>query len=393
MIHNKCINKDVLSNLTKCNRHKALEIILSGGVPENKAIKNIVESVEIQTFEFLNLQKYILSKTITFSEIYNMLSDYGKGAIPVIIATLLKDNISYVVIENNEKEIDLTADLLEKIEESPSSYSLTVVSKTHIYEQYSKIFNTPDEKNIFKSITKAMQNWLFGLSKYANIVENEYIGLGKYSPIEQDTLRFKEMLRGVQDNPYWFLKYKVINLFGTEGSERLRLVKNNIDNTILRLKHILKKDLESIFPESLYQWYSNLPEYSKNRYYKDGEENFLSICKKSAENSRLIDDLSMYLTGLSIENWEDDTPTQFYNGLIYNKSVIECTKQKEFVNGFKITFCNDDKTVEKIFDLPSDENKELISLFKKDIQCLFNDYSNSIKNSAKIEAMLEVIFL
>ena len=166
--------------------------------------------------------------------------------------------------------------------------------------------------------------------------------------------------------------------------------KSSIDNTLSELKENLQKDIEAVFSQSLSEWYKHLPENAKKRIYKDGEEGFLEFCKN--ENYK-IEDLSKLLTGLSIENWEDDTPVVFYNKLKEIKKVVETQGPQEFTKGYKIIFIDKNgNQIEKIFDIEENENQETIRLLEKDIETVFEDFSQSMRTSTKIHAMLSVIF-
>lgn len=58
------LNKENMSKQTLVNRNKAIQIILSDGTTNNRAVKNILEFAGQQSFEFLEIQKYILSGNI-----------------------------------------------------------------------------------------------------------------------------------------------------------------------------------------------------------------------------------------------------------------------------------------------------------------------------------------
>lgn len=394
MINNKSLNKDVLSNQTLSNRRKAMEIILSGGHTENKAIKNIVECVNQQTFAYNTIQDKILESAITFDKIYEMLNTYGRCAIIVIIANILKNNLDYVIVEKNGQEQKISASLLENIEKSPEEYTLTVVKNKYEYEKYKCIFdvNTVDT-NIFFSIVGRMQSWFFGLCKYVNVIENQYVGKGKYESLSKEVVNLKNSLRGIIQNPYWYIEDKLKSIFTGDISEKLKAVKYDIDNTMINLQNSLKTDVDYIFPETLQGWYEKLPSNAKIRIYKNGEEKFLDICKDSENNIQLIDILAFYLTGLSIENWSENTPSTFYEQLICMRNTIEKDGTTEFKNGFKITYIDKKNSItEKIFDLPRSKDFVNINLLKKDIIAILKDYSRSISHSDKIEAILDVAF-
>lgn len=389
MINYKSLNKDILNPVTKSNRRKALEIILFGGVPSNKSVQNILESVNQQSFEFLQIQSKILSHPQTFGEIYNMLKDFGKGAIPVIIAVVIRNNLDLAVVEKSGNELDLSVDLLEEIELDPDLYTLKIAQKDEKIYRYNELFHCKGklESNIFKSAVNAMQEWFFGLNKYSQISKSKYLGNGKLCSLDNNLILFKSSLQEIQFNPYWYLTEKLTTILDKSSLEDF---KSSIDNTLSELKENLQKDIEAVFSQSLSEWYKHLPENAKKRIYKDGEEGFLEFCKN--ENYK-IEDLSKLLTGLSIENWEDDTPVVFYNKLKEIKKVVETQGPQEFTKGYKIIFIDKNgNQIEKIFDIEENENQETIRLLEKDIETVFEDFSQSMRTSTKIHAMLSVIF-
>lgn len=389
MINYKSLNRDILNPVTKSNRRKALEIILFGGIPSNKSVQNILESVNQQSFEFLQIQSKILSHPQTFGEIYNMLKDFGKGAIPVIIAVVIRNNLDLAVVEKSGNELDLSVDLLEEIELDPDLYTLKIAQKDEKIYRYNELFHGKGklESNIFKSAVNAMQEWFFGLDKYSQISKSKYLGNGKLCSLDNNLILFKSSLQEIQFNPYWYLTERLTTILDKSSLEDF---KSSIDNTLSELKETLQKDVEAIFSQNLNEWYKCLPQNAKKRIYKDGEESFLEFCKNDTYR---IEDLSKLLTGLSIENWEDDTPLLFYSRLKEIKQIVETQGVKEFTKGYKIIFIDKSgNQIEKIFDIEENENKETIRLLEKDIETVFEDFSQSMRTSTKIHAMLSVIF-
>lgn len=300
---NKSINKDEINRQTKTKRKKAIEIILFGGDTENKAVKNIIESAEQQELEISVLKDKLLEVPMTFGEIYESLKSYKKGIIPVIIAVLIKNNIKYMVVHDQLEEITVNSDLLDKDPNEFSSISLRIIDDTGVYDKYKEIFYFDDEnKNIFSNIVDGIYTWFFSLDNYAINTSKEYIGMGKCKLLPQKIIDFKESLRAVQKNPYWYLSDELPRIIGENNWDELRKIKKYISNNLLNLKRSLLKDINAVFPETLRAWYENLSKISKKKIYKNGEEKFFKICLSEGSEDELVEEIAKFLAGLSIKH-------------------------------------------------------------------------------------------
>lgn len=245
MIKNKTLNKDILSNQTRNNRNKAIEIILTGGKSNNKCVRNIIESVDQQSFEFMQIENYLLSGNVNCKDLYDKLSDFGKGAIPVILASVIKNNIRFIVVEKQGVDLEVTAKLISDIDASPSLYNIVIPKQVNTYYEYAKIFNVDyikNQKNIFKSITDSMKEWFFSLSNYAVSTNKQYIGNCQYLNIDSEIINFKNSLRGADIRPYWYIDKKLPLIFPEKTFQKLKHTKHFIDNTLPNLQEILIKD-------------------------------------------------------------------------------------------------------------------------------------------------------
>lgn len=394
MIKSRILNKDVLSNQTRNNRNKAIEIILTGGNSDNKCVRNILESVNQQAFEFIQIENYVLSGNVNCKDLYDRLSDFGKGAIPVILASVIKNNIKFIVVEKQGIELEITAKLLSDIDASPSLYNIVMPKQIDDYYEYAKIFNVDynkGKKNIFKYTTDSMKEWFFNLSNYAISTNKQYIGNGEYLDIDPEIISFKNSLRGANITPYLYIDKKLPLIFPGNTSHKLKNSKHFIDNTLSNLKEMLMKDINSIFPKGVSNWVYNIPNKAKNRIYMHGEEKFIKICKNSKE-ANLLEEIIKYIIGLKVEYWNEETPSVFFKKLNRIKDYIDEKCSEDINNGFKIISLRENKDLgERIYCL-NDSRREEIQLIKKDILSLFEDYGQSITHSEKIGAILEIAF-
>lgn len=389
---NRAINKDKISKQTKANRKRAIDCILYNIKSENRAVNNILGSVEQQNFELTHLKEKVLDSNLTFEDIYIYLKSYKKGVIPLIIALFIKDNIENLIVYDQLDEIAISSDLLNEELENLSSLSLTILSDIAIYNEYKKIFYSDNiDKNIFSNIMEGMYNWFFNLDSYTINSSKKYIGQGKYQVLKEEILKFKDSLRIIQKNPYWYLSVELPQIFTKNTLEQLHKAKDIMSNSMLELKTTLNKDIELIFPESLKTWYTNLPHFSKNRIYRNREEKFFDICLSTYQGNELVEQIAKFLTGLSVEYWNDDMPKIFYDRLLGIRNTIEGHHEEKLKTGFVIKHINKGiEEYEKFLTMSTDLDENISQLIINDIKSIFSDYGNSINHCDKIALILKI---
>lgn len=252
---------------------------------------------------------------------------------------------------------------------------MTYIKEHEKFDMYKDIFKLENQStNIFFNIVDKMQSWFFNLSKYASVTTQEYIGKGKYKKVPKDITKFKDYLRGIQNNPFYYESEKILEIFENNEIYQLKQSKCFIDNTLNRLKKTLQNYIDYIFPETIDTWHRNLSTDIKNRIFADGEEKFLLLCKNKNNNNYFIESIAKYLTGISLENWNDNTPTYFYNRLMQIRNIIENNENKKIDNGFIINYISWTDKFSKILEILQNTNKDIEKVMLNDLTALFNDY-------------------
>lgn len=390
---NKSINKDNISNQAKINRKKAIDIILFGGSSKNRSVNNIIESMSQQNFE-MSILKNKMSKTpITFREIYKCLNSYKKGMIPLIIALFVKENIKYMVVQDQIDEITINSDLLNKDFEDLCSITLRVVKNISIYDEYKELFYLYNEsKNIFSNIVDGVYKWFFSLNSYSINISKEYVGCGNYKLLPREIIEFKDSLKIIQKNPYWFLSVKIPKILGEDFLQKLQNIKSNIENSLPRLKKYILSDIKSIFPEGVKEWYENLSEKSKKTIYTNNERKFFLLCLNDSINDEFIEKSAVLLTGLPLEYWNDATPKIFYDKLLKLRDLIEENENKKIDTGFVIKYIEKGKEkYEKILNARSTVDSTTENMIINEINAVLNDYRNCINNFEKVSIALKLV--
>lgn len=243
---------------------------------------------------------------------------------------------------------------------------------------------------MFLNICENIRAWFYSLPEYCATAKKQYLGKGQYININEEILNFKESLRGTAKNPYFYINSCLHDIFECDTFNKIKKAKIFTDQMIESLKLTLINDINFIFPETLYGWYKSLPDCATKRIYKNNEESFFKFC---SQDSFDINKLCKYLTGLSIENWNEETPLTFYEELIKIRKAVESIKDNKINEGFMIKYLDKSgKTIEKMFDTTQIENYEVLQILNSDLKSVFNDYGTSLSYLSKIGAVLKLAF-
>ena len=391
----KALESSILSKVTIFNRRKAIDSILFGTEVKNKSVRNIMEGVCQSSLSIIEAQHKIGSSSVSLWEIYKVLEkSYSKGYLPVALAVIIKNNIRNTVIQKSGDEMLLCTALIESIDESPELYTIKNCENIDQYEKYSEIFNCKDlNTNIFDAVLKGMQKWLFSLSKYTLCINKIYKGQGNYADLSSEVIKFRESLKGIQKNPYWYLTENLKLIFDSNKVmiENVTRAKQTIDKIIPKLILTLTDDIKFIFSGSINSWYKNLPEEIKIKIHEDKEEEFLKICQDNSMNlTSQTESICRLFTGLDVNNWNEDTPGFFYSELIKIKKEIENNVDEVFDNKLKlILYDKSGETKVKIFNITNDKLNNKSQLFIKDLEGLFQEYGYSLSRKEKIASVLK----
>lgn len=391
----KALESNTLSKVTIINRRKAIDSILFEIEVKNKSVKKIIEGVYQSSLSMIEAQNKIEASSVSVCEIYKILEEsYSKGYLPVALAVIIKNNMKSIVIKKSGEEMLISAHLIESMDESPELYDIIRCKNVDKYEKYSEIFNCKDfNTNVFDSVLKGIQKWLFSLSKYTLCVKRIYKGQGVYSELSSEIIKFRESLKGIQKNPYWYLTENLKLIFDNNDImfENVKRAKRIIDAIIPQLILTLTDDIKLIFSGSINSWYKKLSKEIKTKIHEDKEEEFLKICNdNSMSPSYQTESICRLLTGLDVNNWNDDTPEFFYSELIKIKNEIENSTDE--VSGQRVELVLYDENGEtnvKIFNIANDKLNNKSELFVKDLEGLFQEYGYSLSRKQKIAYVLK----
>lgn len=361
----------------------------------------------------------------SFSKLYEdlLLPENGiglkMGVIPVFIAAVLHNYKQHAVILNtNNKELEIKAETLENINKVPSAYKFVLENWNNDKQEYineldilfrKNIVATEREYNTFDYIVKAMQRWFMQLPKYSREADQSYKGNLEFSKLKIQIKKFKNQLKGTDLNSRELLFDKLPEIFGKEvGCElikEIRKTKDLLDSIIFDTRSNLINDIKNIFkgnenatlPSVLQDWVENLKDDTKNHLYNNGNEYIFNFIEtERTDEFSLFEKIAKHLVGLRMTDWEDQSITYFVNSLTKFKEDVEEVNSKEPSNtsssngSYKIIYV-DENGNEEVKTLTKVEKSRQANLLNNDITSLLEDFGSAITTNEKRQVLLEIL--
>lgn len=448
MINNEMINKMKISSPIVKARSKVVKYIfeemdslnnqgLEGNGPEATIFRATIKNKGLTNGNHLSdsdfnlnsildkIEKFILSSEENkncFATIYEALygEKYGlrSGIIPIYMAFKLKDYkeniVIYFIDKGKEKEVPLSPELLNKLNESPDKYHLYLEKGTNEKTQYiidlDKLFlkfrgSKVVGYNRFNSIVDSMQRWVQSLPKYTREFEIIYSNKSN-SKIDKDIKNFRKNLMALEINPREFIFDKLKTIFNTENYDdiffRISAIKEGLESHIDNLKKFIIEESKNIFDNSykgslstaLYEWYSSLPEINKTQLYDsiiNGVLNFISD-SDTYDDMHLIEKLCKLITDLNIEDWNDNVYDLYISKLLDIKKKVEFYRNEVSVDSqdyYQLKFYISGEEVNKMFKVEevSATGKALFN----EVDDMFEEYADSISENEKRNILIKLM--
>lgn len=377
--------------------------------------------LEISTFFSVNAAKKSGAK---FKELYDVLTlqDNGfglkRGVIPIYIATILHLYKKNLVILHNDNEVKITPELLNDINQSPQNYSVVLENWNEEKAQYMALLETLFSKyvkehekgyNSFTYILLAMNQWYLSLPKYAKEATVIY-EKGKSKNIDAAKRKFVNSLKQFDINPREFLFEKIFSIYGmdsfnVEVVDNIKATKNIYENAINNLIEALNSNVYIVFAASkskgsltsiIKDWYETLDERAKQNLYSGNENQILELMANiTNDESAFIQRLAKAITFLRVEDWNNETFSEFINELKTFKKTVEV------FNLYSVPEINASASYEIAF-VDNEGNKELkrfnkgpysgkAKLLLNDINSLLDDYGQAITEQEKRQILMELL--
>ena len=425
IINNEMINKRDLSAPIKKARDIVIETILNNDASliksktsaEATIYKAIVEKKNTPSInEILKIINKFISESennkIGFDKIYRKLENkpyaIRKGIIPILIAMALYNYSDIIVIYFMNKEIDLDANNLIKINENPEKYFILTEKGTAEKIKYLSnlmyIYNVPNldtQRVNLKKLVDNMRRWILSLPRILREYDIENNNLN----IKEEYINVKNELLKPDINNNEFIYKGLCKIFDTnnymsivEEIKNMKIIFDNFisaysDKLIDNAKQIINKSFKGSLTSLLKEFYEENKLNCSHTIYSLATKEFIDYVGNitTHDEQDVIEKLSKIITGFYIEDWQPGDYTNFSDKLIEIINNIKNTKNADNIDeSNKLLLVNGNEKLEKYIISPN-EISAIGNTMKNNIEEVMNEYGDSLSEKEKISVLVNII--
>ena len=343
---------------------------------------------------------------------------YGmrNGVIPIYLASQFVTLSNMPVIYLQEKEVDVSAEILNNLCEKPEDYYLYIeekdANKDKYLESLEKLFideefsqHLQGKHKRLSALVSAIQRWYRSLPQCAmNFQDNK----GRYSEIQMEYIRvFRNIFRKIEVNPREILFDLLPNLLSEEGDyiqclENVREVHTLLSKYLIKEREVAVDEARKVLglgkdeglASGLINWYRGKSEKAK-KYINSGKVSQLMnyISQLNNYNDELIaSDLSKILIDLYIEDWKDESEEAFEKSFKEAIDAVDAISDsdKDSVGAYSFTFKDSTgEIVERNYDFIEDDSTSYF--LKNAIESALDDFGDSLETNQKVAILVQTI--
>ncbi len=348
-----------------------------------------------------------------FGELYARLLGQGtgtrKGVLPLFLAKKLSLVEGTPVIYLREKEMEMSVETLNNINEFPEKYQLYIeaetVAKNRYLETLEELFCEKGglaltKKNRIGGVTACMQRWYRSLPQYAAITDSypeEYQGAVK---------GIRNLLRRAEVNPHELLFEKIPSVLGTseylDTTEKLTAVKNQMDSKLAELSGDIAGRIKKIFGakenESLQAvlggWYRRQSGAAKTYILTTTLNRFMGYLENLTTNNEeeIVSDLTKIVMDMYLEDWNDAAVESFEAELRAVKSEVEqISEVKADAQGKNRIILKDAQGNEMERCFEADITDSTSNYLKNAIEDALEEFGDTLEMNQKVAVLVQTL--
>lgn len=350
------------------------------------------------------------NKLLCFKVLYNELMGLTKGVgirrgiIPIFLAVVIRRYKDSVIIYEQNKEIALAAETLQKINDNPELFFFKRLNQSKERDEFIKVLSLGFEQSgtsTYKDLYKAMRAWFLALPQYSR---------DRRKNLPKENIRLIRELKN-ETSASQLLFHNLPTIFNSEIDEKLAYrvlaVKADYDNALLELEKNIKAELFQLFSKQhnkrasliaiILDWCDTLDAAAFNTVFTDDTAKFLDICCESTSEQEMIAKIARLATGLRLMDWSDDTIEKLKDIVTGYKNTAENFKEKAdgqtaIINAdmYSITFIDiNGKAKQKNFARTNYSNraKLLLNNLVADVEAMGTAISEAEKRQVIIEVL------
>ena len=300
---------------------------------------------------------------VSFSPLFEILvkaeNGFGlrRGVIPLYIAVVLSSRIKNVVLKKGGIEVPVNAQTLAEIAETPEVFTVRVQkwndekeNYIHSLENIFSDFVIEEEKNAngYSYLINAMLRWYRSLAKYTKQMKKVYCGFEdslaetKFAAVRKEYSDFLNILKQGGFGANEILFEKIPCAFKKEKpeqadfalSENIKSAKNFFDFALENFTEKIIDETKNFFDKNagekslknvIAEFCAELEPETENHVFENGAHSLFKIYKSAGNDEKqIVFEMAKVLTGLSIDDWNDETVDVFFERLDeLNKTLME----------------------------------------------------------------------
>lgn len=424
IINNEMINKKDLSAPIKKARNIVIDVILNDDLSliksktsaEATIYKAIVEKKSKTSInDVLVLISKFIEKSdnnrISFEELYQILENkpysIRKGIIPILLAMALYNYSNIIIIYFMNKEIDLDAENLVKINDNPEKYYILTEKGTREKNKYLyrlmelfDISNINNQRLNLKNLVDNMRRWILSLPRILREYSTDFNNLN----IDEKQILIKNELLKPDINNNEFIYQIIPKTFETDDYElvveKIKETKTTFDNFMNEYETYLitttKSSFNSQFQGSLY---SLLKEWSRKHQLENLPLIYNFQTKAFVEyvldltthnDNEIIREISKLVTGYYVDDWQSMDIEKYKENLQSIINEINKVNIRNIDTSNKITLVYNNEKIEKYFSV-EEEISSLGSTLKNNIEEILSEYGESLTEHEKVNILIDII--
>lgn len=341
---------------------------------------------------------------------------YGmrKGVIPIYLGYLLAQRNEDIVVYFADMEVQITADIIVNMCESPEDYALFMskvdLQKEKYIESLNVLFDVQDNRNLsvnrIKNILICMQRWFRALPPVTRNT-SDFSEYEKADDVKGQLVQFRKLLQKIDFNPYEELFVKLPQLFHTEGDLEATYIlidkcKTAFDDYFDWILQIATAGTCEVFAtrknQELYhvvrEWHENQSDISKSGLHGGRITNLMSAIENLNvyNNAEVTKKLIKAVMDVYVENWHDASYHDYVQTLQIVKQEVESLKDQKTDDKLKLSFVGKNgKVIEKYYELVTESTGTVLRNIIEDTLEEYDDLSINDRVAILLEMIEKVI--
>ena len=350
------------------------------------------------------------NEKITFEKLLQKLYNkpYGmrKGLIPVFLSMAINDLIDNLILYYQSKEIDINAENISKIIESPDKYFIMLEKgtkdKIDFIKSLSDIFESEykdNQRQNVKELIGTIKRWILSMPRIIREmnITNNIITKSEYIEFKNYLLR-----NDINSNEFLFIKTK--DIFKMDNYlkivEEVKTLKQGydtylnafVDDLVLKIKRVLRNEIQTSLNNVLKDWLKTIKDKTVNTIISVKAKKLIEYVEQidTYNEYEIVENLSLNILGYYIEDWQDNTNDIFLNELseIFNE-LQNLENQNLESDSETVEIINGNEKIKKMINVP--EISQIGNTMKNNIEDVLAEYGESISESEKIKILLDLV--